>query len=94
MKTRVRVFLQGTAGDVKKHWASSDFLTCATVPGEITYFSANKRRPAIAIHGDHVHILQRGKNSMLVNMNFETAERFLNIFINEMKEKGIEITME
>ena len=90
----VRVFLEGTSGQGKRHWAEEDFTKCIDSPEEITYFSATQSRPAIAIHGDHIHILGRDKDGSLMNLSFEDALRGLRQFIDEMKKKGFNISVE
>jgi len=89
-----KVFLEGTAGRGKKHWASTDFLECKTRPDEITYFSGNNQHPAFAVHGDHVHIIQRSKDGTLANLDVENAERAFFNFVEKLGEKGIKIKVE
>jgi len=89
-----KVFLEGTSGRGRKHWAEEDFTKCKDSPEELTYFSATQSRPAIAIHGDHIHVLERDKNGSLVNLSFEAALQGFRRFMDEMKEKGFNILVE
>lgn len=88
------VFLKGTAGRGQNHWASQDFTACIDSPSEITYFSENSKRAAIALHGDHVHVLRRNAKGSLIDLSPEVAERELLKFVEEMRALGVQIEFE
>jgi len=69
-------------------WAATDFADC----GEegVYYFREQTDLPAIAIHGNHVHVLVR-KYDELVNIDEKEAQGIINRFKIYFKEKGVEM---
>jgi len=90
----VKVFLQGTAGRGSRHWAIDDFKECMESPEEVTYFSGNGRWPAIAAHGDHVHVIFRGRSNFGSKSDTKVAEEALRKFVEELRRKGVVIELE
>ena len=91
MYENAKVYLKGTAGRGKRHWAYDDFKGCIDSPYELLYFSGDTELPAIAIHGDHVHILKRSKGGKLIPLSVRYAEKLLFEFINKLREKGVSV---
>ena len=71
-------------------WTATDFVDC----GEegVMYFREQAGFPWIAIHGDHVHVLVRDKNTWeLVKIGENEAREIVNRFKEFLESKGIEI---
>ncbi|MGC8936730.1 MAG: hypothetical protein ACP5KV_05130 [Candidatus Methanomethylicaceae archaeon] len=89
-----KVFLEGTAGRGRAHWATQDFAECMALPEEITYFSETSERPAIAIHGDHVHVFSRDSKGSLAALDSENAEMELVKFVEKLRVQGVQVELE
>ncbi|RLF08207.1 MAG: hypothetical protein DRJ60_00920 [Thermoprotei archaeon] len=89
-----RVYLKGTAGRGERHWAADDFTECINSPHEVMYFSGDSELPAVAIHGDHVHVLRPNRGRKLVPLSTEYAEKLLSVFVEKLRERGVKIRVE
>lgn len=90
----VRVFIEGTAGRGRNHWASQEFAECIGSSEEITYFSGSAGRPAIAIHGNHIHVFSRDAKGSLIPLDPAVAEIELIKFVKTLRAMGVHVELE
>lgn len=71
-------------------WTATDFADCGE--DSVMYFREQAGFPYIALHGNHVHVLVRDKNTWeLVDINESEARDIVNRFRGFLEGKGIEI---
>ena len=71
-------------------WTATDFADCGEE--RVMYFVEQNDFPWIAVHGTHVHVLVRDKNTWeLVNIDENEARAIVNRFKGFLEGKGIEI---
>lgn len=71
-------------------WTATDFEDC----GEegVMYFREQADFPSIAIHGDHIHVLVRDKDTWeLANIDKDKAKDIVDRFKKFLGNKGIQI---